>query len=134
MSETFVTVDSDHQTEHLDYEDQDSAQELVFSTAEEWLNQWALPHYRRDPKLHKWDPKWWQYEEAGTVIESLWESWEQVRLEDAMATVAWFRDYFYPIMDRLTDPEDGVFWAYDPPREDEPPPTFPTDRTPEGWF
>lgn len=134
MSETFVTVSSNHQDEHLDYEDEASAQELVFETAEEWLDQWALPHYRRDPKLHKWDPNWWQYEEAGTVIEALWESWEQMRLEDPMATVAWFRDCFYPIMDRLTDPNDGVFWAYDPPREDEPPPTFSTRPAPEGWF
>lgn len=130
MSETFVTVDDDHQVE----DSPDAQPELVFSNAEEWLIHWALPHYRRNLKLHKWDPYWWQYEEAGTVLEALWESWEQVRLQDAMATVAWFRDYFYPIMDRLTDPEDGVFWAYDPPKNEDPPPSFETEPAPESWF
>lgn len=130
MTETFVTVDDDYQVD----DEPDQEQQLVFSNAEEWLTQWALPHYRRNPKLHKWDPNWWQYDEAGTVLEALWESWEQVRLEDAMATVAWFRDYFYPIMDRLTDPEDGVFWAYDPPKNEQPPPPFEVTAVPKGWF
>lgn len=100
------------------------ARPLFFENVESWLIEWALPHYRRDPKLHKWDPEWWKYEEVGTVLETLWESWEQVRWEDPMTNVVWFRDYFYPIMDRLTDPVDGPFWAYDPPVTVDPPPTF----------
>ena len=108
---------------------------LVYPNVEAWLTDWALPHYRRDlKKLHKWDPEWWKYEEVGTVLETLWESWEQVRWEDPMTNVVWFRDYFYPIMDRLTDPEDGPFWDYDPPKNTEPPPAFDTEPTPDGWF
>lgn len=128
MNGRFVTVDEGHETE------QETDQELVFSNTEEWLTQWALPHYRRSLKLHKWDPNWWQYDEAGTVLEALWESWEQVRLENPMTLVAWFQDCFYPIMDRLTDPEDGVFWAYDPPQNEEPPPAFKATPAPPGWF
>src|SRR5699024_1357024 len=110
------------------------ARPLVFENVEAWLIEWALPHYRRNPKLHNWDPEWWKYEEVGTVLETLWESWEQVRWEDPMTNVVWFRDDFSPNMDRRTDPEDGPFWDYDPPNNTDPPPTFDTEPTPDGWF
>src|SRR5699024_382203 len=99
-----------------------------------WLIEWALPHYQRNPKLHNWDPGWWKYEEVGTALETLWESWEQVRCEDPMTNVGWCRDYFYPIMDRLTDPQDGRFWDNGPPTNTDPPPAFDTEPTPDGWF
>ena len=130
MSETFVTVDQGSGAE----EAPEIEPELVFPNVEQWVIGWALPHYRRNPKLHRWDPEWWKYEEVGTVLETLWQSWEQVRWEDPMSNVVWFRDYFYPIMDRLTDPEGGPFWAYDPPKTVEPPPPFETEATPDGWF
>src|SRR5690625_1016669 len=130
MSETCETVEEESEIEVLPEVEPDP----ILPNVEEWLTEWALPHYRRDPKLHAWDPEWWKYEEAGTVLETLWESWEQVRWEDPMTRVAWFRDYFYPIMDRLTDLEDGVFWAYDPPKNTEPPAVFETNPSPEGWF
>lgn len=129
MSDSFVDAADGEADESVS-----PARPLFFESVEAWLIEWALPHYRRDPKLHKWDPEWWKYEEVGTVLETLWESWEQVRWEDPMTNVVWFRDYFYPIMDRLTDPEDGPFWAYDPPVTVDPPLTFDTEPTPDGWF
>src|SRR5690625_4586440 len=129
MSDSFVDAADGESDESVS-----PARPLFFESVEAWLIEWALPHYRRDPKLHKWDPEWWKYEEVGTVLETLWESWEQVRWEDPMTNVVWFRDYFYPIMDRLTDPEDGPFWAYDPPVSAAPPPPFDTKPTPDGWF
>ncbi|WP_413542880.1 DUF4913 domain-containing protein [Citricoccus nitrophenolicus] len=81
----------------------------------------------------RWDPQWWRYEEAGTILEALWESWEQMRWEDAMTAVVWYRDYFWPVMDRLTA-EDGPFWDYDPPRSTEVPPQWQVSPAPKGWF
>ncbi|MGO2432288.1 MAG: DUF4913 domain-containing protein, partial [Glutamicibacter arilaitensis] len=54
---------------------------LAFETEEEWLTGWALPNFRR--RLNKgefrWDPEWWRYEEAITLITSLWLSFEKMR-------------------------------------------------------
>jgi hypothetical protein len=107
---------------------------LYFPNAEQWVQNWLLPHYRR--KLaggRRWDPQWWRYEEAGTILEALWESWEQMRWEDAMTAVAWYRDYFWPVMDRLTA-EDGPFWDYDPPRNADVPQQWDATPAPPGWF
>lgn len=112
---------------------EDETPPLVYANAEQWVQEWLLPHYRRNLNRRKWDPRWWAYEEAGTVLEALWESWEQMRREDATAAVLWFRDLMWPIMDHLTS-EDGPFWAYDPPAQSQPPATWPTESTPEGWW
>ena len=53
--------------------------EPVFSTAQEWVTEWFLPHFRRNPKAVRWDPQWWRHEEAGTVLEAMWGSWEATR-------------------------------------------------------
>lgn len=108
-------------------EKQEAEQEMAFETSEEWLTQWALPHYRRrfNAGGHKWDPAWWQYEEAQTVIEALWRTFEQMRWEGATGLASFMRDYFYPLMGQLTGP-DGAFWAYDPPATTAPPATWAT--------
>lgn len=107
--------------------------ELCYSNAEEWVNNWLLPHYRRNPATHKWDPQWWRYEEVGTLMETLWETWEKMRWDGAGGIAAYFRDYLYPLMDRITAP-DGPFWNYDPPLKEDVPPTLPSGPAPEGWY
>ena len=106
---------------------------LCFPNAGAWVEGWLLPHYRRNLTTRRWDPQWWRYEEVGTVLEALWESWEQVRWGDAMTSAAWFRDYLWPIMDRITDP-DGPFWDYDPPRSTDVPAQWEAAPAPLGWF
>lgn len=44
-----------------------------------------------------------------------------MRWDGACGIGAYFRDYLYPLMDRITAP-DGPFWAYDPPLKDDVPP------------
>lgn len=109
--------------------------QLAFQTAEQWVRDWLLPHFRRNPTVYAWDPQWWRYEEVGTVLEAMWGSWEQVRASgDAGQLVAWFRDVFYPLMDRLTG-EHGPFWDYNEALgKDKVPPSFPSAPAPPGWF
>lgn len=108
---------------------------LAFANAEEWVKEFALPHFRRplNKSGFKWDPEWWKYEESGTVLEALWETWEQMRWSGATGIAAFFRDYFYPLMGQLTAPE-GPFWQYDPPENDAVPAMWPSQDAPPGWF
>lgn len=107
-------------------------QPLAFEDPESWLNDWALPHYRRplNKGTFKWDPSWWKYEEATTLITALWMTFEQMRWEGATGMASYMSDYFYPLMGQLTASE-GPFWEYDPPQTEEPPATWPTTPLPE---
>ena len=109
---------------------EDETPPLVYADAGQLVQEWLLPHYRRNLNRRKWDLRWWAYEEAGRVLEALWESWGQMRHQDATAAVLWFRDLMWPIMDHLTS-EDGPFWAYDPPTQSLPPTTWPTEPPPK---
>jgi len=109
--------------------------EFFYRDAEHWLQELALPHYLR--KLggagHRWAPNWYDYPEADTLIQLLWEFWEQSRIEGVQATLNYFRDYFYPLMNVLTS-EDGPFHAYDKVMHPELPEPFPVHDAPEGHF
>lgn len=107
-------------------------QPLAFETEEEWLTQWGLPNFRR--RLNKgdfrWDPEWWRYEEAITLITALWLSFEKMRWDGATGMASYMRDYFYPLMGELTSP-DGPFWDYDPPVREGVPAEWPVQTMPE---
>lgn len=137
MSEPSFILDDEQtpipETESQAANDDPAERELFYQNPEEWVNDWLLPHFRRNPRTFKWDPQWWQYEEVGTVLEALWESWEEMRWEEATKKVAWWRDYLWPVMDRLTA-EDGPFWAYDPPQKVHAPEVWPTTPTPAHWW
>lgn len=77
MSETFTEEFTD-ELGQPDYHDQDE-REPYYPHAQAWVVNWLLPHYGRDPKTKRRDPQWWRYEEVATLLESLWETWEQMR-------------------------------------------------------
>lgn len=116
-------------------EEEDPHLEFFYRDAEHWLQELALPHYLR--KLggagHRWAPNWYDYPEADTLVQLLWEFWEQSRLEGVQATLNYFRDYFYPLMNVLTS-EDGPFHAYDKVMHPQLPEPFPVNNAPEGHF
>ena len=114
---------------------QDAAFAPAYPNAGEWVTGWLLPHYRRNPAVFRWDPRWWQYEEVGSVIEAMWASWEQTRVDpDPRVMATWFRDVFYPLMGQLTS-EQGPFWAYNEALDKRKvPDVFPAASAPPGWF
>lgn len=138
-------------TDSMDLDGEDSAEEPEASTAdssyenkparpfkyvdaEQWLHMYALPRYlRKLGSNRKWAPNWFEYPEAYSLITALWESWEQMRWDGPQQILVFYRDYFYPLMDRLTA-MDGPFHAYDKTTHTGLPDTFPVMDAPPGYF
>lgn len=80
--------------------------QLEFDSAEQWLNEYALPMWRRPSVV--WCRSWWEHTEALSRIEGLWRGWEATRWEGPGAMSAWFRDHFDYHMAVLTNPS-GTF-------------------------
>lgn len=112
---------------------EDERPELVYPNAEAWVREWLIPHYRRNPKTRRWDPQWWRYEEIITLLESLWESWEYMRLQGPTGIVVFFRDYLWPVMDVITS-DDGPLWSFDETRNNKVPDVWNVRPAPEGMF
>lgn len=131
MSPTF-TEDFTDELVQPSHHEQDEP-ETYYPHAQAWVVEWLLPHYRRSPKTRRWDPQWWRYEEVATLLESLWETWEQMRWEGATGMVVFFRDYLWPVMDVITS-DTGPLWQYNATRNREVPDTWATELAPEGYF
>lgn len=74
-----------------------------------FVTEWLLPHYRRNPKSHRWSPRWFEYTEVLDRLEALWRAWEHYRLEGMTGMAVFFNDYMDPTMREVTSP-DGPFW------------------------
>lgn len=134
MSQTFTEdfTDQINQTGHHHDQQQDEP-EPMYPHAQAWVVGWLLPHYRRNPKTRRWDPQWWRYEEIATLLEALWETWEQKRWEGATGMVVFFRDYLWPVMDVITS-DEGPLWNYNATRQREVPGTWEHEPAPAGYF
>lgn len=122
-----------------DSPDEDEDPPPYYANPGEWVEKWLLPNFRRElgGSKRRWDPNWWRYEEVGGALEALWQAWEHLRLQSGTAHAVFYRDYLYPIMDRLTAP-DGPFWNFHESPPAVPgntiPPVWETSATPKGWY
>lgn len=114
---------------------EEGSQDTHFPHPGAWVQEWLLPHFRRNPKVFRWHPQWWRFEEAGTVVEAMWRSWEQTRIDpDPRVMATWMRDVFYPLMQQLTGPE-GPFWDHhEALGKHDVPAVFVSDPAPESLF
>lgn len=112
-----------------------SERPFVYEDTQLWLRGYALPRYLRKygPSGHAWVPNWYEYPEVYSVITALWETRDQMRWDGPQQILVFYRDYFYPLMDRLTA-QDGPFHAYDKVMHPQLPEMFPVDEVPEGYF
>lgn len=128
------TEEPEAQAEHTDDEQPEQAPSFTYRDCEQWLQELALPHYlRKLDGTRKWAPNWFDYPEADTLVQALWVTWEQMKLDGPQAILVYYRDYFYPLMDRLTSP-DGPFHAYDETTHPQLPDQWPTGAAPVGHF
>ncbi|PRB69453.1 DUF4913 domain-containing protein [Arthrobacter sp. MYb213] len=108
---------------------------FVYQDAEQWLHGYALPRYLRKlgPSGRAWAPNWYEYPEVYSLVSALWETWEQMRWDGPQQILVFYRDYFYPLFDRMTA-LDGPFHAYDKVMHPELPEMFPVQKAPSEYF
>ncbi|WP_136588167.1 MULTISPECIES: DUF4913 domain-containing protein [Actinomycetes] len=108
--------------------------ETTYANVAEFVEQFLLPTYRRNPAKHRWDPRWWEYQEVAMRLEALWRSFEYLRLEGPTGMAVFFRDYLDPTMRELTS-ENGPFWRLDKLGDERTvPDAWPSTPAPRGMF
>lgn len=79
-----------------------------------------------------WSARWWENAEAVYRIDSLWRSWEALRLDAAIGSSTWLRDHMDYHMRVLTS-SGGPFADEDTRHRPKDGP-LPHERPPEGMF
>lgn len=74
----------------------DKAEKLYYGSLPEYIRDFFVPMFPRDvtntPGL-TWCPKWWLHPEAAYRLDTLWRSWEHMRLDAALGTSSWLREH-----------------------------------------
>jgi hypothetical protein len=83
--------------------DEDTPQ-LYYGSLPEFMREFFVKMFPRDVQYSPgmtWCPEWWQHPEATYRLESLWRSWEHLRLDPALGSSTWLRehlDHHLPIL------------------------------------
>ncbi|RBM18111.1 DUF4913 domain-containing protein [Prauserella sp. PE36] len=107
-----------------------------FATLTAWMTEWFLPtwQHRLDPS-QIWCEQWWQHAEAISRLETMWRSWEALRLDGPLGMATWWRDIADYLMHQLLD-QHGPFaacrGAHNQRGADEL--QLPAQQPPRGWF
>jgi hypothetical protein len=91
----------------VDVEPDDEPPQLYYGSLPEFVREFFVPMFRRDVKNNQslnWCAKWWEHPEAIYRLESLWRSWEHLRLDPALGSSTWLRDHLDHHLPRLLDP------------------------------
>ena len=112
---------------------EDDAVRTFYPNVAQWVEQWLLPHYKRDLSARRWDPQWWEYTEVIARLEALWQAWEYQRTDGMTGTAIFFRDYLDPAMREITA-ADGPFWKLSDVRQRELPEQWAVEPAPAGLF
>ena len=112
--------------------------QLYYSSLPEFMREFFAPMFPRDvtntPGL-TWCPKWWLHPEAAYRLDSLWRSWENMRLDAALGTSSWIRehlDHHLPLLLSDSGPFKGcsITKGHTDGRDY----TFPLQEPPEGLY
>ncbi len=61
--------------------------------------------HRLDGRTRTWCPQWWEHPEAVLRLETLWQTWESLRLQGGLGMSAWLRDHADYHLPMLLDPD-----------------------------
>lgn len=85
----------------------------VHADAHAFYEDYFSPIFARDPgaQMIRWCSDAFAHAEFAEVMGVLWQSWEFLHVADPdMGMPVWYRDWAYPLLERLTNPE-GTFAA-----------------------
>lgn len=80
--------------------------QLYYGSLPEFVREFFVPIFPHDVKHspgQTWCPKWWEHPEAIYRLESLWRSWEHLRLDPALGSSTWLREHLDHHLPRLLD-------------------------------
>lgn len=86
--------------------------EPVYADVYEFVDDFVLPRFRRNPKHFLWAENWYDYPEAVDRLTALWFAWEwnhHVELAGMAGMAAFWKDIFDPLIAVITSAE-GPFW------------------------
>ena len=114
---------------------EDSVTVTLFSSLEEWLQDWFLHTWQhRRVQSQTWCRQWWAHPEAISRLEAMWRAWEAARVQDGPAGMAtWWRDVADYHMSQLLD-NDGPFHACRDGHRDDTGLGLTAEPAPAGWF
>lgn len=93
--------------------EEEDAPELYYGSLPEFVREFLIPMFPRDVANINgltWCSKWWLHPEAAYRLDSLWRSWERLRLDAALGSSAWLRehlDHHLPLLLSDTGPFKG---------------------------
>ncbi|MDT0168440.1 DUF4913 domain-containing protein [Pseudarthrobacter sp. BRE9] len=84
--------------------------ELFYKNLVSFVQEHLAPSYGRSLSGtdRTWCPSWWKHEEAISRLETLWRSWEFLRLDGSTGMSIWWRDHAVHHMGVLLS-ADGPF-------------------------
>jgi hypothetical protein len=115
---------------------EDDAPQLYYGSLPEFMREFFVPMFRRDVKHgtnQTWCAKWWEHPEAIYRLESLWRSWEHLRLDPALGSSTWLREHLDHHLPRLLDTA-GPFKGCSPTDHAVRDYVLPIDEPDEGLF
>ncbi len=104
-----------------------------FDRLEDWLTEYFLPMFRRTLGGElRWCRQWWRHGEAISRLNSLWHSWEVLRIRPGTGIATWYREHLDHQLPLLLGAR-GPFYqcSEDTHRE---PHQATADPAPDGWW
>jgi hypothetical protein len=117
-------------------DESDEPDNLLFGSVDEFVREQLCAVYTRvvgpsNRASRRWSAQWWKSAEAIARLESLWRSWEHLRLDGATGSSTWWRDHLDHHMPILMS-ADGPF--ADSTDQNKPGEPLPYERPPAGMF
>lgn len=107
----------------------------LYLDVESWVALVFAPTFlRRRTSTFRWCAQWWRHPEAIVRLESMWRSWEVLRLDPTTGTGTWLTHYVDPQLPILTGAA-GTFADCDSTRHQNSPETaLPVEAAEPGWW
>lgn len=127
--------DTDEEVQDEPDEDSAAASGTRFANLPEFVEEFLLRVWRREPTAGCWCQRWWEHPEAVLRLEATWDAFELLRMEPGTGVSVWIRDHLDYHMGMLTTRATSPFKSCDVAKQRHNSPTvWPTAPAPTEMF